>query len=29
LRKRGLKDDEIAKALGVTRRTVQRYLHAG
>lgn len=27
LRERGLKDDEIAKALGVTRRTVQRYLH--
>jgi DNA invertase Pin-like site-specific DNA recombinase len=28
LRRRGLKDEEIAKALGVTRRTVQRYLHA-
>lgn len=27
LRKRGLKDSEIASALGVTRRTVQRYLH--
>ena len=28
LKGRGLKDDEIAAALGVTRRTVQRYLHA-
>jgi DNA invertase Pin-like site-specific DNA recombinase len=27
LRKRGLKDSEIAQALGVTRRTVQRYLN--
>jgi DNA invertase Pin-like site-specific DNA recombinase len=27
LRKRGLKDAEIAQALGVTRRTVQRYLN--
>ena len=27
LRGRGLVDAEIAKALGVTRRTVQRYLH--
>ena len=29
LRQRGLTDNEIAQALGVTRRTVQRYLHAG
>ena len=29
LRQRGLTDAEVAKALGVTRRTVQRYLHAG
>ena len=28
LRKRGLTDNEIAQALSVTRRTVQRYLHA-
>ena len=28
LRRRGLADSEIAKALGVTRRTVQRYLHS-
>ena len=28
LRRRGLKDGEIATALGVTRRTVQRYLSA-
>ena len=27
LRQQGLKDSEIATALGVTRRTVQRYLH--
>jgi DNA invertase Pin-like site-specific DNA recombinase len=27
LRGRGLKDGEVAQALGVTRRTVQRYLH--
>lgn len=27
LRKRGLKDGEIAQALGVTRRTVQRYVN--
>lgn len=27
LRSRGLTDDEIATALGVSRRTVQRYLH--
>lgn len=28
LRRRSLKDDEIASALGITRRTVQRYLHS-
>jgi len=28
LRDRGLNDAEIAKSLGVSRRTVQRYLHA-
>jgi len=28
LKRQGLKDDEIASALGVTRRTVQRYLHS-
>lgn len=27
LRERGLTDDEIATAMGVSRRTVQRYLH--
>ena len=27
LRSRGLKDSEIAQALGVTRRTVQRYVN--
>jgi DNA invertase Pin-like site-specific DNA recombinase len=27
LRKQGLTDDEIASALSVTRRTVQRYLN--
>ncbi|WP_425398114.1 recombinase family protein [Aeoliella sp.] len=28
LRKKGLKDEEVATALGVSRRTVQRYLRA-
>ncbi len=27
LRQRGLRDEEIAQALGISRRTVQRYLH--